>query len=413
MEPKLVTNIILILAAAWILGAVFSRFNLPQLLGELLAGFIIGPTLLGWVAPGPAIDVLAQLGIFFLMFYSGMELDPRELLEHFWLAALVALGGFLVPFAAGYGVAVLFGATTFQALFIALGLSITAIAVQARILQGMEIHKSKVGHIIIGAAIADDIYALIVFSVLMGLARTGHVDVGLVVVHFATVAAFFVGTILVGQFIMPRITRRVNDSEARGFTFALLTALVMGYLADLVGLNLIIGAFLAGQFVRREVVSPELYEKLSDRFYILVYRFFGPVFFVSLSFHVSLRLSSAQWGFLAVLVAVALLGKLIGCGGMAMAARRGWRESLIIGLGMNGRGAVELVVVKSVILLSAVLLRQGTIGKPLLTQSQFTVLIFMTFITTLVAPVSLRIAVPSVCASSDKDFCELWRGSSG
>jgi Kef-type K+ transport system membrane component KefB len=413
MESKAVINIILILAAAWILGGAFARVRLPRLLGELLAGLLIGPTLLGLVGPGEAITVLADLGIFFLMFYSGMELDPRELLEHFGLAVLVALGGFVLPFAAGYGAAVLFGATTFQALFIAMGLSITAIAVQARILQDMEIHKSKVGHIIIGAAIADDIFALIAFSILTGLARTGRVEAGLVLVLFAKVAAFFGITIVVGQFVMPRITRRLTDTAARGFTFALLAALVMGYLAELAGLHLIIGAFLAGQFVRREVVSPELYEKLNDRFHSLIYGFLGPVFFVSLSFHVSLRLSASQWAFLGVLVAVAILGKIIGCGVPAVAAGRGWRESLVIGLGMNGRGAVELIVANSVLMLSATLLREGVISQPLLTESQFTVLILMAFVTTLIAPISLRATVPSVCSKSDRDFCALWRGTKG
>jgi Kef-type K+ transport system membrane component KefB len=411
MEAKLVINIIFILASAWILGGAFRRIRLPGLLGELLAGLILGPTILGLVGPSEAITVLADLGIFFLMFYSGMELDPQELLEHFGLAVLVALGGFVLPFAAGYGTAKLFGATTFQALFMAMGLSITAIAVQARILQDMEIHKSKVGHIIIGAAIADDIFALVAFSVLTGLARTGRVEPVLVLVLFAKVAVFFGVTLAVGQWVMPRITGRLKDAEARGFTFALLAALAVGYLAELAGLHLIIGAFLAGQFVRREVVSPELYEKLNDRFYSLIYGFLGPVFFVSLSFHVSLRLSGAEWAFLAVLVAVAILGKVLGCGVPALAAGRGWRESLVIGLGMNGRGAVELIVANSVLMLSRTLLQEGVIKEPLLTQSQFTVLILMAFVTTLIAPISLRAAVPSVCSRSDRDFCALWRGT--
>jgi Kef-type K+ transport system membrane component KefB len=413
VETTLVVSIIFILAASWILGTLFTRLRLPRILGELLAGLIVGPAVLGIVKPSVGITELADLGVFFLMFYAGMELDPRELLEHFGLAAVVALGGFALPFAAGFGVARLFGASTFQALFIGLGASITAIAVQARILKEMEIHRSKVGHIVIGAAIADDIFALIAFSILTGLARTGRVHAGIVLLLFAKVAAFFAATILIGQFVMPRITMRLKDIEARGFTFALVTALVMGFLAERAGLNLIIGAFLAGQFVRREVVSAELYEKLSDRFRSLVYGFLGPIFFVSLSLYISFRLSGAEWGFLALLVAVALLGKLVGCGLPALVSGRGWRESLVIGLGMNGRGAVELIVANAVMAMSGTLLRQGVIAQPLLTQSQFTILVLMAFVTTLVAPLSLRAVVPSVCSKSDRDFCQLWRGTSG
>jgi Kef-type K+ transport system membrane component KefB len=411
MEPKIIINIILILLVAWLLGDLFQRLRLPRLLGELVAGLLLGPPLLGWVQPQEGLTILADLGVFFLMFYSGMEMDPRELLEHFWISLAVAVGGFILPFAAGYGVAVWFGATTFQALFIAMGLSVTAIAVQARVLQEMEIHHSKVGHIIIGAAIVDDILALVTFSVLTGLAKTGSVDPVSILTVIGEVAAFFGGTILAGQFLLPRLTRRLKDREAKGFTFALISALIMGYLAELVGLHLIIGAFLAGQFVRKEVIEPGLYQKLNDRFFNIIYGFLGPIFFVSLSFEVTLNLPVHDWLFLAAVVGVAIMGKVVGCGLPVLFFQRDWREALVIGLGMNGRGAVELIVAKEIILLSATLLSQGIIGSPLLTEAQFTILILMAFITTLIAPVSLRVVVPPLCAGSDKDFCHLWRNS--
>jgi len=413
MEPKVIIYIILILFVAWVLGDIFQRLRMPRLLGELVAGLILGPPLLGLVEPREAISVLADLGIFFLMFYSGMEMDPHELVEHFWVAMAVAVGGFVLPFALGYGVARLFGATVFQSLFMAMGLSVTALAVQARVLQDMEIQNSKVGHIIIGAAIADDILSLISFSVLSGMAKTGSVDVVQILILVAEVGAFFGGTILVGHFILPRFTRRLKDEEAKGFTFALLAALIMGFLAEVVGLHLIIGAFLAGQFVRKEVVEPQLYRRLHDRFFNIIYGFLGPIFFVSLSFHVQLALPAKEWGFLLAIVGVAIVGKVVGCGIPALFMRKDWREAAVIGLGMNGRGAVELIVAKAVLLLSYSLTKTGVITEPLLTQSQFTILILMAFITTMIAPISLRAAVPPLCADSDKDFCELWRDSSG
>jgi Kef-type K+ transport system membrane component KefB len=411
MEPNVIINIILILLVAWLLGDVFQRLRLPRLLGELVAGLLLGPPLLGWVQPQEGLTILADLGVFFLMFYSGMEMDPRELLEHFWISLAVAVGGFILPFAGGYGVSVWFGATTFQALFIAMGLSVTAIAVQARVLQEMEIHHSKVGHIIIGAAIVDDILALVTFSVLTGLAKTGSVDPVSILILVGEVAAFFLGAILAGQFLLPRLTRRLKDREAKGFTFALVAALIMGYLAELVGLHLIIGAFLAGQFVRKEVIEPGLYQKLNDRFFNIIYGFLGPIFFVSLSFEVTLKLPAHDWLFLAAVVGVAIFGKVVGCGLPVLFFRRDWQEALVIGLGMNGRGAVELIVAKEILLLSAPLLAQGVIGSPLLTEAQFTILILTAFITTLIAPVSLRVAVPPLCVGSDKDFCHLWRNS--
>jgi Kef-type K+ transport system membrane component KefB len=409
MEPRLIINIVLILLVAWVLGDLFQRFRMPRLLGELLAGLVLGPPLLGWVQPREAMTVLADLGIFFLMFYAGMEMDPHKLLEHFWVSVAVAVGGFVLPFGLGFIVARCFGATVLQALFMAMGLSVTALAVGARVLQDMEIHHSKVGHIIIGAAIADDILALVSFSVLAGLAQTGQVDLYRILILLAKVVAFFGVTILLGHFVLPRFTRRLKDVEAKGFTFALSAALIMGYLAELVGLHLIIGAFLAGQFVRKEVVDPELYHRLHDRFFNIIYGFLGPIFFVSLSFHVNLNLPAQDWWFLAAIIGVAVLGKIGGCALPAVFMRRGWPEAAVIGLGMNGRGAVELIVAKAVLVMSYGLMASGAITEPLLTESQFTILILMAFVTTLLTPISLRALVPSLCISSDKDFCELWR----
>jgi Kef-type K+ transport system membrane component KefB len=409
MEPRLIINIVLILLVAWVLGDLCQRLRMPRLLGELLAGLVLGPPLLGWVQPREAMTVLSDLGIFFLMFYSGMEMDPRELLEHFWVCVAVAVGGFVLPFGLGFVVARFFGATILQSLFMAMGLSVTALAVGARVLQDMEIHHSKVGHIIIGAAIVDDILALISFSVLAGLAKTGQVDLYKILLLLVEVAAFFGVTILLGHFVLPRFTRRLRDVEAKGFTFALSAALIMGFLAELVGLHLIIGAFLAGQFVRKEVVDPDLYRRLHDRFFNIIYGFLGPIFFVSLSFHVNLNLPAQDWWFLAAIIAVAALGKIGGCALPVAIMRRNWQEAAVIGLGMNGRGAVELIVAKAVLLLSYGLIQSGAITEPLLTESQFTILILMAFVTTLLTPISLRALVPSLCTSSDKDFCELWR----
>jgi Kef-type K+ transport system membrane component KefB len=409
MEPRLIINIVLILLVAWVLGDLFQRFRMPRLLGELLAGLVLGPPLLGWIQPREAMTVLSDLGIFFLMFYAGMEMDPHELLEHFWVSVAVAVGGFLLPFGLGFVVARFFGATVLQSMFMAMGLSVTALAVGARVLQDMEIHHSKVGHIIIGAAIVDDILALVSFSVLSGLAQTGQVDPYRILLLLAEVAAFFGATILLGHFVLPRFTRRLKDVEAKGFTFALSAALIMGFLAELVGLHLIIGAFLAGQFVRKEVVEPQLYHRLHDRFFNIIYGFLGPIFFVSLSFHVNLNLPARDWWFLAAIVGVAVLGKIGGCALPVAIMRRSWQEAAVIGLGMNGRGAVELIVAKAVLVMSYGLMASGTIAEPLLTESQFTILILMAFITTLLTPISLRALVPSLCISSDKDFCELWR----
>jgi Kef-type K+ transport system membrane component KefB len=406
---ELILSILSILVVAWTLGWVFYRFGLPAMLGELLAGLILGPPLLGIVGASPPIELIAELGIFFVMFHTGMEMDPKELLEHIWPSISVALGGFALPFLIGFLTARFFGGTLYQSLFVGMGISITAIAVNSVILHSMAISRTSLGHIIIGAAIADDILSLIALSVLLGLARSGTVDMVNLAVIVLKVAGFFGLTILIGHFIVPSFTRRLNDREGKAFTFAIVSALVMGYLAELAGLHLIIGAFLAGQFVREEIMDGKIYTAISDRFYALSYGFLLPIFFASLSFHLQLSLEWTSILFVLVLTGVAILGKLVGCGlGLAVFGYSRW-ESAIVGFGMNGRGAVELVLASVVIKLGSEMIENGTLSEPLLTEGQFTALVLMAFVTTLIAPLSLKWAVLRTCQGDERaTFCEMW-----
>ncbi|MGD2080717.1 MAG: cation:proton antiporter [Nitrospirota bacterium] len=411
ITPELIVSLLLILAAAWTLGYVFTRLGLPAVMGELMAGVLLGPAVLGLVAPSPSIELIAEMGIFFVMFHTGLELDPKELLQHFWPSLSVAVGGFVLPFAMGYFSARLFGGTLYQSLFVGMGVSITAIAVQAIILHSMKINRTDLGHIIIGAAIADDILALIAFSTLLGLARTGSLQLAEVSWIFLKVAAFFGATILVGQFVLPKFTKKLHDREGKAFTFALVSAFIMAYFAELAGLHIIIGAFLAGQFIRKEIMDENIFHTISDRFYGISYGFLVPIFFASLSFHLHFY---ADWGFVvfsAALIAFAVAGKLLGCGLGYMVFRRNWREGMIVGFGMNGRGAVELVVASVVIKLSDRLLSEGAISESLLTEQQFSALVLMAFVTTIIAPLTLKWSVLRTCKYDEKTtFCQLWPG---
>jgi Kef-type K+ transport system membrane component KefB len=375
----------------------------------MLAGVILGPPLLGIVTPSEALEMLAELGIFFVMFHTGVELDPKELLEHKWPSMAVALGGFILPFVLGYALARFFGGTLYQSLFLGLGVSITAIAKSAVILHSMRINRGEIGHIIIGAAIADDIFALVVLSTLLGLAKTGAVQLTGLLIIFSKVLAFSGLTILIGHFVMPRLTRRLTDTRGEAFTFAMVSALVMAYFADLAGLHPIMGAFLAGQFVRKEIMNEDIYEAIENRFYGISYGFLVPIFLASLSLHLHFSWNRAFLTFSLALILVSMLGKLMGCGLGALPFKYSWRESFVIGLGMNGRGAVELVVATIVLRLSDDLMANNILSTPLLTQDQFSALILLTFVATFIAPLALKWAVTKTCAPSEKEqICRLW-----
>jgi len=409
ITTQLIINLLLILTFAWILGSLFNRFGLPAMLGELLAGIILGPPLLGIVTPSESLELMAEMGIFFVMFYSGMEMDAKELLKNIWPSIGVAIGGFLLPFGLGFLVTYLFGGTIFQSLFVGMGVSITAIAVQTVILNSMRINKTAIGHIIIGAAIVDDILSLIALSILLGLAKTGTVSLSNLGGIILRDTAFFAITILLGQFVVPKITRKLHDREGKAFTFAMATALVMAYLAELAGLHLVIGAFLAGQFVRKEIMDEKIYHVISDRFYGISYGFLVPIFFFSLSFHLHFSLNLSFLLFAVTLIIVAILGKLVGCGLGAYLFRKNVWDSVVIGFGMNGRGAVEMVVASVVITLSNDLLAKNEITEPLLTEPQFSALILMAFVTTLLAPITLKWAAVRACRADEKaSFCSLW-----
>ena len=409
LTDHLIINLLTILAVAWPVGALFVRMGLPVMLGQLVTGLILGPAVLNLISPSEGITFLADLGIFFAMFYAGMEMDPKELVEHIWPSLAVAVGGFVLPFVMGFFVTRAFGGTVYQSLFIGIGLSITAIAVQAVILQEMQIHKTSIGHIIMGAAIVDDILSLIGLSVLLGLVKTGTVEPSGIFIIILKVSAFFAFTILAGHFVIPLFTRKLDDFNAKGFTFAMITALVMASAAELAGLHTVIGAFLAGQFVRKEIMHEKIYNAISDRFYGLSHGFLMPVFFASLAFHIHFTLDLSFILFAAAITLTAIIGKLVGCGLGALSFRYSMREASIIGFGMNGRGAVELVIIAVVISLSNDLMTRGVLSEPLLTEDQFSALVLMAFITTLLAPLMLRWSVMKSCRGSEKEqFCQLW-----
>lgn len=186
----------------------------------------------------------------------------------------------------------------------------------------------------------------------------------------------------------------------------------MAYLAELAGLHLIIGAFLAGQFVRKEIMNIDIYQKISDRFYGISYGFMAPIFFVSLSFHLHIHWEWSFIFFTITITMIAIIGKILGCGLGAYLYGQSFCESATIGSGMNGRGAVEMVIAAVVIELSDKLSVNRTITEPLLTTDQFSALICMAFITTLLAPLLLKWTVKkSSTYDENAQFNRLWEKS--
>lgn len=372
-------NLLLIMILIWISGVVFRKLRQPPMLGELLGGFIFGPSVLGIISPDATIECLAELGVFFLMFYAGLDTDPKTLKKMGRQAVLVGVGGFLFPFVGGFGLCVLvFGVGGLQAMFVGLALSITAIAVNARILNDLKLNEYRVAPVIIGGSIVDDVLSFAFFSSLVGIATGvsgGAFDLGVIISVILRLILFFSITICIGLQFYPRLSRYFASRESMGFTFALVVALVFGLIAEITGLHIILGAYMAGLFVKEGIVNEELLRKINDRFVSITYGFLGPIFFVSLSFHMTLDIFATHLVMIVVMLLVAIIGKLIGAGLGATIGGMNKAETTLIAISMNGRGAVELII-------ASVGIELGIIN-----DVYFSILVVVAFITTLLPPV--------------------------
>lgn len=371
-------DLLLLLVIVWTTGVICRVIKQPPVLGELTAGIIFGPALLGIIVPNQMLDILAELGAFFLMFYAGLETNPIQLKKQRITSSSVGIMGFVVPFALTFLVCTLFNMDTNQALFISMGMSITAIAVNARVLHDMDLTHKRVTPVIIGASIIDDVMSLAFFTAIIEITtHQATFSLALIIILVLKVIAFFAVTIAVGIWIYPRIGQYFSAREAKGFTFALIMAFLFGFLAELSGLHIIIGAYLAGLFVREGVVNEDLMNKISDRFVSITYGFIGPIFFVSLSFHVTFDIFRTHLWLTLVLLVAAVCGKFFGSGAGALMSRMNRQEAVVVGLAMNGRGAVELVI-------ASIGLQLGVINDIV-----FSMLVLVAFVTTMIPPLSL------------------------
>lgn len=364
-------NLLILMVVVWTAGKIFKSLRLPVVLGQLMGGILVGPALLGIVDPSSEIiKVLADLGIFFLMLHAGIETNHRELIKASKRSIVVALGGTILSFAGGYYVAILFGQSFIASLFIGMGLSVSAIAMAARVFKDNKIMNSRAANVTLGAAVMENILALVLFSIIIRLAEQGTVEIMPLIFLLLKVFAFFGIVIFVG-IKYSKFLYKILYFGNKGFTLTLIMALMMGLIAQAIGLHMVIGAFLAGLFLSEEVLDERVYRKIEDRIYGLSYGFFGPIFFVSMAFHLDLKtFTEAPW-FLLAIILVAIVGKLIGSGIMAKLEGLRNLESLIIGLAMNNRGAAELVI-------AALGLQLGIIN-----QQVFSILVAMAFITTI------------------------------
>lgn len=375
-------NLFFVLLAAWVAGALATRLGYPSVLGELIAGILLGPPLLGLLHGSDELAVLAEVGILLMMLYIGMEIDPAELGKASWAGLLAAIGGFSVPFVLAYGVIVWFGGTQLAGLFVGIAAGITSLATKSRILVDLRILDTRIAHVLMAGALISDTLALIVFAAIMGVVDAGVIEVSSVLIVALKAILFFAATAFLGLRLFPYLGRKLTQLQFGNrtfhFTLVLIIAVAFGELAELAGLHSILGAFIAGLFLRENVLGRTLAGDLMEAVREASIGFLAPIFFVTAGFAVSFAVFQANLALFLSIMAVAILGKILGTTLFYLPTGFGWREGLAVGAGMNGRGAVEIIV-------AGIGLQMG-----LITGEIFSILVFMAIFTTAAVPLLLK-----------------------
>lgn len=374
-----ILNLLLVLLVAWLAGILASRLGYPSVLGELLAGIVLGPPLLGLLNATEALTVLADLGILVMMLYIGMEIDPKELGRASKGGILAALGGFITPFVLCYFAILWSGGTQMAAIFVGVAAGVTSLATKSRILVDLHLLDTRIAHVLMAGALIADTLSVIIFAAVIGVAEVGALDVQAVMLTLLRAVAFFVVAGLVGTRLLPLVAKRLERlGTTPTFTFVLLVGLIFAEGAELAGMHGILGAFLAGLFFREQVFGRSLSHHLMDLVRHASIGFLAPIFFVIAGFGVTLDVLVTSPGLLMTVIGLATVGKIAGTAIFYLPTGHGWREGLVIGLGMNGRGAVEIIVA------------QIGMSLGLISQEIFSILVFMAIATTATVPLLLK-----------------------
>lgn len=363
------------MAAAKLLAEIFERLRQPAVVGEILAGVIIGPSVLKLVAPSSITHTLAEIGVIFLLFTVGLETKPSTIFKVGRRALIVAVLGVVTPFAFGYLLLRLWGANNIESLFIGTAMVATSVGITARVLGQMGLVNIETSRIILGAAVIDDILGLLVLA-LVSSASSGRIDYVEIGITAALAIGFTVFVLLVGARVVTRLAPRIENlrvSESL-FVFGLLLCLGLSVAAAYIGVAAIVGAFLAGMALAEASENNEsMHHQMTG-----VTEFMVPFFLVDIGMQLRLDVfaSSSVIALTLLVTLVAIVTKLVGCG-LAMLSF-GWRRAAQVGMGMVPRGEVGIVVA------------QIGLGLAVINAELFGVVLFMAVATTLIAPPFLK-----------------------
>ncbi len=336
---SLLLSLAAILIATKLLGELSRRLGQPSVIGELLAGIILGTSVLGIVDPhDPTTHAIGQLGLFVLLFQIGLHTDVRSLRRVGSSAIAVAFAGVLLPLLGGFAVARLLGAGNLAALIAGAALTATSMAISARVLADKGVQHTREGQVVLGAALADDVIGLILLSVIVAVVADERVGFGVVARISALSIGFIVLALAIGSYAVPPLFRAIDGIRAKGSLgmFGMAFGLLLAAIALQSGTSLIIGAFVAGV-----ILHPTPQRQEIERTTVQIGHFFVPIFFavIGASINVVALFSNQALGMGAALIVVGVLGKI--AAGFAAWNFRG--NKLLVGVAMVPRGEVGLI----------------------------------------------------------------------
>jgi len=372
---QILFGLFLIFLSAKIMGEIFEQLHQPAVIGEILAGIIIGPYLLNLIEPAQIYDVLAEIGVIILLFTVGLQTGIDEILKVGKRALLVAVLGVVFPFIFGYLYSLIVDHSTIEAMFIGAAMVATSVGITARVLADLKVIDTDIARVILCAAVIDDILGMIVLAVVTsaGQGTISYLKIGIVLLEALGFVLFliFVGQKLTREYIIPRVANlRVGNAV---FALAIVFCLGLSALASYLEIAAIVGAFMAGMVLSEFNSKFELTTKTES-----LYDFLVPFFFVMLGTKVDLSVftQSNIWLAALLITVFAVLGKLIGCGLGAL--KMGFKSAVTVGVGMVPRGEVGMII-------AAVGLSSQAIKADL-----YAVVIFMVVVTTVMTPPILK-----------------------
>jgi len=382
--------VFLMLLIARVFGEVLQRVKQPSLVGELLAGVLIGPSILNVVQPTADLTLISNVALFFIMFLTGLNLHTKDIVEAGRRALVVSVLAFAIPFAAGAYVSSLFGLTLVESLVVGLTLAITAVPVNSIILMEFGMLKTKLGATVITAGVINDILSLLVLGVILRLPANGSAFSYLGVITSIGKIALFIGGILFADRLLrnhpwwslrqlARLGPRLGTRES-AFGVMLTFSIVVSLLAEWVGLHFIIGTFFAGLLLN-EAMGDGLLDRDTNVLSGITFGFFAPLLFAFIGVEFNAEALAGVLVLAGALLVVAVAGKLVG--GYAGARLVGFSrpQSSVIAFLLNSRGFVELVI--------ATIAYQNE----LIDLALFSVVVGIGVMTTIMSPITVRIAL--------------------